>query len=401
MSETLIKVEGLSKKFCSSLKRSMLYGTTDVMRDMVGFPYKADKLRKKEFWALQDINFELKRGECLGLIGKNGCGKSTLLRLINGIFPPDKGRIEFKGRMGGLIAVGAGFHPYMTGRENIYLNGIILGMSKQEIKKKFDEIVDFAEIGEFIDAPVATYSSGMKVRLGFAIATEIQPDILLIDEVLAVGDMGFVIKCLNKINKIIENSAVIFVSHSMQFVSRIATEIMVLDSGKVVKKTNDIPIGIDFYNNLFPTSCSKKSGSLVVDITDVTIVNHTQKKTGNEVDVRLDDEYSIIFNLKFLKKIKNTNIGIIIGKEGVRESIGIYNDNKTFNIAYTDKKIKVETRLKSRFNFGKNVVAIIAGSLDTGEIYNRFDNAAIINANYQITSWADTLINGNWSVNEI
>jgi lipopolysaccharide transport system ATP-binding protein len=133
MSGTLIKVEGLSKKFCTSLRRSMLYGTYDAVRDMAGISYDAEQLRKNEFWALQDINFELKRGETLGLIGQNGCGKTTLLRLLNGIFPPDKGKITINGRIGALISVGAGFHPYMTGRENIFLNDSIPGMTKSEI----------------------------------------------------------------------------------------------------------------------------------------------------------------------------------------------------------------------------------------------------------------------------
>jgi lipopolysaccharide transport system ATP-binding protein len=219
MSDVLLKVEGLSKKFCMSLKRSMLYGTYDVARDMFGFPQKNIKLRTSEFWALQEINFELKRGETLGLIGQNGCGKTTLLRLLNGIFPPDKGKITIKGRIGALIAVGAGFHPHMTGRENIFLNGAILGMTKSEIKRKFDEIVDFAEIGEFIDAPVATYSSGMTVRLGFAIAIHCEPDILLVDEILAVGDVSFVGKCFNKIEYLQEiGTGIILVTHNTQTV---------------------------------------------------------------------------------------------------------------------------------------------------------------------------------------
>ena len=233
MSETLIKVEGLSKKFTRDLKRGLLYGTADTARSMLGINYKTDYLRKKEFWALQDINFELKRGEVLGLIGRNGCGKSTLLRLLTGIFPPDKGKITMKGRVGALIAVGAGFHPHMSGRENVYLNGTLLGMNRHEIKKRFEEIVEFAEIGEFIDAPVATYSSGMRVRLGFAIAAHIEPDILLIDEVLAVGDVGFRIKSLNKISDLLEKCAVIFVSHTMPHVAKISTKAIILKDGKI------------------------------------------------------------------------------------------------------------------------------------------------------------------------
>src|ERR1035437_5181623 len=237
MSETVIKVEGLHKKFCQSLKRSLFYGTVDASKSVFGFPIENVELRKKEFWALQDINFELKRGETLGLIGQNGCGKTTLLRLINGIFPPDKGKIMINGRIGALIAVGAGFHPHLTGRENIYLNGTILGMTKGELKRKFDDIVDFAEIGDFIDSPVATYSSGMTVRLGFAIAIHCEPEILLVDEILAVGDIKFQQKCMSKMGDIVENGAsIIFVSHNMLSVQQICKTAILFDKGRCIEK---------------------------------------------------------------------------------------------------------------------------------------------------------------------
>ncbi len=245
--DSVIKVEGLHKKFCRSLRRSMYYGSVDMFRSMVTMPVEHTELRKAEFWALQDINFELKRGETLGLIGQNGCGKSTLLRLLNGIFPPDKGKITINGRIGALIAVGAGFHPHMTGRENIYLNGTILGMTKDEIKRNLDAIIDFAEIGEFIDSPVSTYSSGMTVRLGFAIAIHCEPDILLIDEILAVGDMNFQIKCGNRIRKISEHTAVIFVSHSMQNVSWFCSKVIVMKDGKIFKDASSTIDGINTY----------------------------------------------------------------------------------------------------------------------------------------------------------
>ncbi len=235
MSDIAIKVENLSKKFCTSLKRSLIYGTSDMLHSMVGIKSETKVLRKKEFWALQGISFELKRGETLGLIGQNGCGKSTLLRLLNGIFPPDNGRITIKGRMGALIAVGAGFHPHMTGRENIFLNGTILGMTKVELTQKLDAIIGFAEIGEFIDSPVSTYSSGMTVRLGFAIAIHCEPDILLIDEILAVGDGRFQQKCFSKLAQVLKNgTSVIFVSHSMHQMQMMCKDALFMDHGKML-----------------------------------------------------------------------------------------------------------------------------------------------------------------------
>ncbi len=248
-SDVVIKVEGLHKKFCRNLRRSMFYGSLDVARDMFGISRDRGKLRKDEFFALENINFELKKGEALGIIGQNGSGKTTLLRIINGIFPPDKGKVQVRGRMGALIAVGAGFHPHMTGRENIFLNGTILGMSKKEINEKFQEIIDFADIGEFIDAPVSTYSSGMTVRLGFSIAIHSNPEILLADEVLAVGDLSFALKCYREIAKYRDNGgSIILVSHGMQLIRNVCNQILWIDKGKK-KYHGDTASGCDLYES--------------------------------------------------------------------------------------------------------------------------------------------------------
>jgi len=186
----------------------------------------------------------------VGLIGQNGCGKTTLLRLLNGIFPPDAGTITINGRIGALIAVGAGFHPHMTGRENIYLNGTILGMTRQEINRKFDEIVDFAEIGDFLDAPVATYSSGMNVRLGFSIAIHGEPDILLVDEILAVGDTKFQQKCMSKMGDFVDNgNLIIFVSHNMLNVQQICKSAILLENGHCIEQGEMLYV-VDKYNQM-------------------------------------------------------------------------------------------------------------------------------------------------------
>ena len=185
------------------------------------------------FWALEDITFDVKQGEILGIIGKNGAGKSTLLKIISRVTTPTRGQIKIKGRVACLLEVGTGFHPELTGRENIYLNGAILGMSNAEIKKKFDEIVDFAGVGEFIDTPVKRYSSGMYIRLGFSVAAHLDPEILLVDEVLAVGDAEFQKKCLGKMSEVSRGGrTVFFVSHNMLAVKKLCMKAVLLDRGK-------------------------------------------------------------------------------------------------------------------------------------------------------------------------
>jgi lipopolysaccharide transport system ATP-binding protein len=202
---------------------------------MIGFPTRRDALRKHEIWALQDINFEVRRGDTLGVIGINGAGKSTLLRVICGIYPPDAGKVSIRGPIGALISAGAGFHPDMTGRENIFLNGAIIGLKKKEIDEKLEEIVEFAEIGEFIDTPVRFYSSGMYVRLGFSIAVHIRPRILLIDEVLSVGDITFQNKCFRKLKELRESvEAVLLVSHNLDHIRNICSDLIILNGGKVM-----------------------------------------------------------------------------------------------------------------------------------------------------------------------
>jgi lipopolysaccharide transport system ATP-binding protein len=230
--DVVIKLEHVSKKYCKNIKDSMIYGLTDIGRNLVGLKSRAEQLRKNEFWAVNDVSLEIKRGESFGFIGANGSGKTTLLKMLNGIFWPDKGRITVNGRVGALIAVGAGFHPMLTGRENVHINGAILGMSKKEVDQKFDDIVAFADIGDFLDAPVKHYSSGMYVRLGFAIAVHSDSDILLIDEVLAVGDKDFQVKCYQKMNEIRKKgTTIILVAHNEYTIREYTTRCLYLQNG--------------------------------------------------------------------------------------------------------------------------------------------------------------------------
>lgn len=318
MSDTLIKVDGLSKKFCRSLKKSLWYGMQDLGNELRGRRHGSDGLlRPDEFWAVRDISFELKRGECLGLIGHNGAGKTTLLRMLNGLIRPDQGRIEMRGTVGALIALGAGFNPILTGRENIYINGSVLGMSKRYIDRKIDKIIDFAEIREFIDAPVQTYSSGMNVRLGFAVAAIlIEPDVLFLDEVLAVGDIGFAIKCLNAVRQMSQNSAVVFVSHSMQFISSFCTRVMVLERGGVLIDSPNPSEGIDRYYALVKHD-QQTSGTGEAEILRVQLIINGQLLNKVEPSIPYGANVGVIIYLRVNGQREGANLQVYIMDEAM------------------------------------------------------------------------------------
>jgi lipopolysaccharide transport system ATP-binding protein len=231
----VLSVRGVSKKFCRSLKQSLFYGLQDIASELTGIRKSQAELRPNEFWALKDVSFTLKRGEAVGLVGANGSGKTTLLRIISGLIKPDTGSIWVKGRVAPLIALGAGFSPILTGRENIYANMSILGLSTQEIDERFEQVVEFAEIGEAIDAPVQSYSSGMAARLGFACAIYTDPDVLLIDEVLAVGDARFRSKCERRLAELLQQgTAFVLVSHFFQGILNTCQTGVYLSKGHLV-----------------------------------------------------------------------------------------------------------------------------------------------------------------------
>jgi lipopolysaccharide transport system ATP-binding protein len=252
MSEVVIAVENLSKRYLiEHTSGSQGYKRYRTLRDVIGHEFrnfarkaleaargpKTSQAREiEEFWALKDVSFQVKQGEVLGIIGRNGAGKSTLLKILSRITDPTKGRIRLRGRVGSLLEVGTGFHPELTGRENIFLNGAILGMARREISKKFDEIVAFAGVERFLDTPVKRYSSGMYVRLAFAVAAHLEPEILVVDEVLAVGDTEFQRKCLGKMDEVSrkEGRTVLFVSHNLAAVAEMADRALLLEAGSVV-----------------------------------------------------------------------------------------------------------------------------------------------------------------------
>lgn len=302
MSDIVIKVENLSKQY-----RLGVVGTGTLTHDLNRWwhgvrgkedPYlkigetndRATKGESDYVWALKDINFEVKQGEVLGIIGKNGAGKSTLLKLLSRVTTPTTGEIKSKGRIASLLEVGTGFHPELTGRENVFLNGAILGMTKTEIKAKYDEIVDFSGTARYVDTPVKRYSSGMRVRLAFAVAAHLEPEILIIDEVLAVGDAEFQEKCLGKIKDVSigEGRTVLFVSHNMTAVQTLCKESIILQNGQIIEKGDTRSV---VKNYLFLEG-SKSKFSSEIDITKsaqiIFGIIHSICPYGQFIDVKLE-----------------------------------------------------------------------------------------------------------------
>jgi len=241
MDDVVIRVENLSKRYRIGAREKADRTFREVLMDMAAAPFRrvrnigTSAPPEETIWALKDVSLEVKRGEVLGIIGRNGAGKSTLLKILSRITEPTEGRVEMRGRVASLLEVGTGFHEELTGRENIYLNGAVLGMKKAEIDRKFDEIVAFAEIEKFLDTPVKRYSSGMYVRLAFAVAAHLEPEILLVDEVLAVGDAGFQKKCLGKMGDVARGGrTVLFVSHNMAAVVNLCQRAVLIDAGRLV-----------------------------------------------------------------------------------------------------------------------------------------------------------------------
>ncbi len=251
MSEYAIKVVGLGKQYPLGGKVERYRTLRDTITETVTWPVRMLKgelhQHAQKIWALQDINFELMRGKVLGVIGRNGAGKSTLLKILSRVTEPTAGYAEIQGRVGSLLEVGTGFHPELTGRENIYLNGAVLGMKRREIAAKFDEIVEFSGVSKFIDTAVKHYSSGMYLRLAFSVAAHLEPEILVVDEVLAVGDAEFQRKCLGKMSDVAEaGRTVLFVSHNMSAILRLTEEAIVLDKGQMVYRAQTNK-AVDFY----------------------------------------------------------------------------------------------------------------------------------------------------------
>ena len=312
---SIIRIEGISKKYTIRHERQEKYTTVrdllanaprNAIARLLNPSIKTDSPSEtEEFWALKDVSFDIKRGERVGIIGRNGAGKSTLLKILSRISEPTSGRIFINGRVSSLLEVGTGFHPELTGRENIYLNGAILGMSRVEIKRKFDEIVDFAEVERFLDTPVKRYSSGMYVRLAFAVAAHLEPEILIVDEVLAVGDAAFQKKCLGKMEEVgNEGRTVLFVSHNMGVISQLCSSCVWLDRGQVrdIGETSSIVNGymLNGVSDLEGENTFKEDPKKVVQLKRIFLKNEAGNLTKK---FSCDESVNIHFDLYVRKQL--------------------------------------------------------------------------------------------------
>ena len=323
MGAPAIEVQGLSKKFCKALRRALYYGAADVLGSFVGIRANGGRLRPDEFWALDDVSFEIAPGETLGVIGENGSGKSTLLKILNGILLPDAGSATVRGRVGALIEVGAGFHPVLTGRENIYVNGTVLGMSRAEIDTKYQSIVDFADVGQFLDVPIRNYSSGMAVRLGFAVAIHAELDLLLVDEVLAVGDALFQYKCFERIRELRERRVtIVLVSHSMSLIERVCQRTLVLDRGRPAF-LGDTALAIEKYFDLVSEAARADRHPRELDVREVRFSEvQVRPDTGpREGPIRFAQDMAITFRYE-TQKYAGEELEIRIGIKTVSGIVG-------------------------------------------------------------------------------
>ncbi len=369
--EPIIEVKNLSKKYNITHQQGGYIALRDILTDIGKHPFRflknktkkiIGKETKEEFWALKDINFEVQKGEAIGIIGANGAGKSTLLKILSKITPPTTGEIKYRGRMSSLLEVGTGFHPELTGRENIFLNGAILGMAKKEIIEKFDAIVEFAGIEKFLDTPVKRYSSGMYVRLAFSVAAHMEPDILVVDEVLAVGDAEFQKKCLGKMDEVTKQAGrtILFVSHNMSAIQNLCKRCILLEDGKIkmIGETKEVT---EYYleknTEIRPNYFFKKEKNKNINITKV-ILKSQEGKERNYFDNH--ESFDIEINYSINTKIKDIMLSVefhsdkqilLFSSEG--DSTGKMND---YNPGIYKTKITIPKYLLNKGNYDFDII---------------------------------------------
>ncbi|NNE36810.1 MAG: ABC transporter ATP-binding protein [Gammaproteobacteria bacterium] len=417
---TVIKARHVSKKYLihhqeyeryMALRDVMMNGLKG-MGNRILKPGQRKKESTEEFWALKDISFEVNQGERLGIIGRNGAGKSTLLKLLSRITEPSEGLIRLKGRVASLLEVGTGFHPELTGRENIFLNGSILGMGKSEISNKFDEIVDFSGVENFLDTPVKRYSSGMQARLGFAVAAHLEPDILVVDEVLAVGDAGFQKKCMGKMSDIArEGRTVLFVSHNMPAIENLCSRVILLHEGEVVADTTSAEsLSIYFSRIMSPPKCllserTDRSGSGDIKIKSFQILDPNEEvldsvRTGQDIIFRFEYESNIhaVNELDFAFTVRHSFDSILFRNRTVESGIDI--PTPFPEKGYLDCRIKNFPLTQGTYNFGfRLVIDGVESDYITGAYAAQFvvEEGDYFNTG-KVTSFAPVLVDHKWNI---
>lgn len=352
-SESILSVQNISKKYCRSLKRAYVYGLQDVACELTGRSRQSHVLREQEFWALKDISLELKPGESIGFVGENGSGKSTLVKIIGGLLKPDVGTIKVKGRVATLNVLGAGFNPLLSGRENVYINMSILGLSKQEIDQNYERVLEFAEIWDAIDSPVRTYSSGMRARLGFACAIHSNPDILLIDEVLAVGDVKFRTKCYRKLAELrLNGTSFVMVSHSANIILRTCDYAIYLRKGKMVVSGEASAVMKEYEEHLAGKVAGQSPGILNLkdrsETEDLAISSvYFQNGNGQAIDSLTTSKLArLVVKCRANTHLENLALGILI-KELNKEGDWILNlssdgDGVTLNVLPGESELQLD-----------------------------------------------------------
>lgn len=356
MSDIAIRVQNVSKRY--------VIGNTSSgsLQETIGGLFRKNHSESsEEFYALRDVSFEVKRGEAMGIIGKNGAGKSTLLKVLSRITEPTTGRIEIDGRVSSLLEVGTGFHPELTGRENIFLNGTILGMKRQEIKDKFDEIVAFSGVEKFLDTPVKRYSSGMKVRLAFAVAAHLEPEILIIDEVLAVGDAEFQKKCLGKMEDVAgEGRTIIFVSHDMGAVKRLTHRCVFLQSGRVSMLSTTEKVVEKYLNTGYQQSEHHgnldyfRRNNFIEKIVEIKSLSVEEGK-----NIVLSSPFTILIEVEVYQEIVGGNLTVIVKKsDGIRVAV-LFSWDNGFKLYLEPGRHILSVRLKDHnFAVGNHLVDV-------------------------------------------
>lgn len=315
---TVLEVNALSKKFCRNLRRSLFYGVRDIGAELLGQRSRRRKvLRKDEFWALQDLSFSLQSGDSVGLIGANGSGKTTLLRILSGLIRPDAGEVRISGKVAPLLALGAGFNPVLTGRENIFINMSILGLTPDEIRRRFDEVVQFADIGHALEAPIQTYSSGMTARLGFACAVHTNPDIFLVDEVLSVGDIKFRVKCQNRLADLKkQGTTFIIVSHNPISLLSLCDRALYLSRGKLIAQGATPEVMERYEADLFPpTGGVSQKGSDAAGTPGAVILQEVRvlSAQGKMLETLTPGEPATLrLEVQAQRRVRELNVNVIV-----------------------------------------------------------------------------------------